>query len=233
MLRRRSIPARVALAVLILGPVAAWGWDPAHPDEPAAEAAAREALAALGPERGGLAVSADARTVERDVRDLVGLRAGVGGGGLAVAGKVEDLEKAVKDLGAEVREQEILVDLSSDVLFDFDKSEVKPEAGEQLAAVAVIIRESRRGEVRIEGHTDAKGSEEYNQALSERRAAAVKQWLVEHGVPAEAIRTQGMGETQPVAPNTHPDGSDDPEGRAKNRRVVIVIQTAGERKAEG
>jgi outer membrane protein OmpA-like peptidoglycan-associated protein len=79
--------------------------------------------------------------------------------------------------------------------------------------------------VAIEGHTDAKGADAYNQTLSEQRAAAVKQWLVANAqVNGANIATRGWGKTRPVTHNTKPDGSDDPEGRAKNRRVQIIVR---------
>jgi outer membrane protein OmpA-like peptidoglycan-associated protein len=78
--------------------------------------------------------------------------------------------------------------------------------------------------VTIEGHTDDKGPVDYNQRLSERRAAAVQRWLAGNGgLKGVAMKTRGWGATKPVAPNTRPDGSDDPAGRQRNRRVEIVI----------
>ena len=76
----------------------------------------------------------------------------------------------------------------------------------------------------IEGHTDGKGDDNYNEKLSERRAASVRNWLAFHGVRT-AMTTRGWGKSKPVAPNTKPDGSDDPEGRQKNRRVEITVKT--------
>jgi outer membrane protein OmpA-like peptidoglycan-associated protein len=82
--------------------------------------------------------------------------------------------------------------------------------------------------VRVEGHTDAKGSDEYNQALSERRAASVRTWFVQAAkLPAKSVTAVGFGERQPVADNEKPDGSDDPEGRQKNRRVEVVVTAKG------
>jgi hypothetical protein len=78
----------------------------------------------------------------------------------------------------------------------------------------------------IEGHTDAKGAEDYNQSRSERRAQPVKDWFVTNAdIGAERIVTRGWGESRPVAPNEKTDGSDDPEGRQKNRRVDITVKT--------
>jgi outer membrane protein OmpA-like peptidoglycan-associated protein len=119
-----------------------------------------------------------------------------------------------------------VVNLQSDILFDFDKAKIKPAAQQALTKVALIIKKKGTGRVLIAGHTDAKGSEAYNQKLSERRAMAVKNWLVQHGAIApDRLVTKGYGEARPVAPNTHPDGTDNPEGRARNRRVEITIST--------
>jgi outer membrane protein OmpA-like peptidoglycan-associated protein len=132
------------------------------------------------------------------------------------AGKVEAL--AIKETPTEVR-----IELAADVLFDFDKATIKPQAGAALKNVAAVLKDKAKGPVRIEGHTDAKGSDAYNQNLSVRRADAVRQWLVEkEGLKGAKITTQGFAAKNPVAPNTKPDGSDNPEGRQRNRRVEII-----------
>jgi len=137
---------------------------------------------------------------------------------------VEDLAGRVEDLRVRETELEYRLELAADVLFDFDKSEIKREAEQVLTEAAAFIRERAVGTVRIEGHTDAKGTDAYNQRLSERRAAAVKTWLATAGgLSATPFATKGLGAKQPVAPNTNPDGSDDPDGRQKNRRVEIII----------
>jgi outer membrane protein OmpA-like peptidoglycan-associated protein len=131
---------------------------------------------------------------------------------------VQDLQ--VKETGAEIR-----IELAADVLFDFDKADIKPAAQEALKQAAGLIRDKAKGAVRIEGHTDSKGSDAYNQKLSERRAAAVKTWLAEReGLQGVQFVAQGFGAKRPKVPNTKPDGSDDPEGRQKNRRVEIVLK---------
>ncbi len=94
-----------------------------------------------------------------------------------------------------------------------------------LKQAAKIIRGKAKGAVRIEGHTDSKGSDPYNQKLSERRAQAVKTWLTEkEGLRNAEFAIQGFGAKKPVAPNKKPDGSDDPDGRQKNRRVEIIFK---------
>ena len=114
--------------------------------------------------------------------------------------------------------------VGSDFLFDFDRAEVRPEADVALEEVAKhIIAAGRRA--MVEGHTDAKGSEGYNQALSERRASAVRLALLDIGVSDSRLITRGFGKSRPIAPNEHADGSDDPDGRQKNRRVEVVINT--------
>lgn len=114
--------------------------------------------------------------------------------------------------------------LEADVFFDFDKATLRSEAGAALEAVAARLAASRNPIV-VEGHTDAKGADDYNQRLSEERAAAVKRYLVERGTASERMTTVGWGERKPVAPNQKPDGGDDPEGRQRNRRVEIVVNT--------
>jgi outer membrane protein OmpA-like peptidoglycan-associated protein len=137
---------------------------------------------------------------------------------------VEDLAGAVLDLQVEETDTEIRIDLAADVLFDFDKAEIRPDAQSALHRAAEIIRENAKGVVRVEGHTDSKGSDSYNQKLSERRASSVKDWLVtREGLASVRFTTSGFGARNPVAPNTRPDGSDDPAGRQKNRRVSIVV----------
>jgi outer membrane protein OmpA-like peptidoglycan-associated protein len=133
---------------------------------------------------------------------------------------------ATQDLAVKESDTETVIDMSADVLFDFDKADLRPAAEQTLSKAAALIQEkAKKGAgVRIEGHTDAKGNDAYNQKLSERRAEAVKSWFVSHGVTGVAFTTQGFGAKHPVAPNTKPDGSDDPEGRQKNRRVEIVIR---------
>jgi outer membrane protein OmpA-like peptidoglycan-associated protein len=87
-----------------------------------------------------------------------------------------------------------------------------------------VVAANAGAAVRIDGHTDGRGADSYNQSLSERRAAAVKAWLVQHGqAPSALITTRGFGRTKPIADNTKPDGSDNPDGRAKNRRVEILV----------
>jgi len=138
----------------------------------------------------------------------------------AIAYPIDDLNIVVE------KEKEILIELAADVLFDFDKANLKPSAIKSLQSVANRIRESSRGDVRIEGHTDSKGSNEYNQTLSEKRAISVRDWFIsDGGLSNVQFVTKGFGELKPVVSNTTEEGVDDPIGRQRNRRVEIIIKT--------
>lgn len=84
----------------------------------------------------------------------------------------------------------------------------------------------------VRGHTDSRGSDEQNLRVSQRRAELVGDYLAEQGVYRERLRLIALGERRPVAPNAHPDGSDFPEGRARNRRVTLEAQLPGAEGAE-
>ena len=200
---------RWLLAAALIGAAAPALADYTDPDAPETEAAARAALP-----------GADVREIEARMRDIVGL-------GREVEGRVTDLDRAKRDLGAEENDLEIRIQLPADVLFDFDKASIRRDAEEALAKVLVILRAHSKAAIEIEGHTDGKGRPAYNQKLSEGRALSVKAWLVKNGIAARQIRTKGYGMTKPVAPNTRPDGRDDPGGRQKNRRVEIVVHKKG------
>lgn len=119
--------------------------------------------------------------------------------------------------------QQLRLYLAADVLFDFDQSTIRPDAAKTLHQVAVIIRAKSKGVVRVEGYTDSKGNAAYNAGLSLKRAVSVKEWLASKEALNVSMTTQGFGASNPVVPNTKPDGADDPAGRQRNRRVEIVI----------
>jgi outer membrane protein OmpA-like peptidoglycan-associated protein len=165
------------------------------------------------PDAPAVQAAAQADLPHAKVLDIVGVSSGIQG--------------ALQDLKAKVTEHEVKIELDADVLFDFDKYSLRPAATDSLREVGEVAKSYGNSPVLIEGHTDGKGTHPYNMKLSENRAAAVKSWLVENGgVSASRITTRGSGETKPVAPNTKPDGSDDPAGRQKNRRVEITIHTS-------
>lgn len=113
--------------------------------------------------------------------------------------------------------------VGADALFEFDKADLTADARETLEALVPLLAKAGKHPATVEGYTDAKGSDAYNQTLSEKRAQAVKDWLVARGVVPAGTPTKGWGEQRPVAPNARPDGSDDPAGRQKNRRVEVVL----------
>jgi outer membrane protein OmpA-like peptidoglycan-associated protein len=110
--------------------------------------------------------------------------------------------------------------LDDRVLFEVDKSDLSAEAVGILDRLTKVLLGVGIHGAGVEGHTDSTGSDDYNQALSERRAAAVKVQIVSTGMAEPEVRAAGLGETQPVA------GNDTPEGRQQNRRVVIVVTPA-------
>lgn len=166
----------------------------------------------------GLLLSSSARAQEED--EQVPAKFTV----LDLVFTVEDLAWTVEDLRLKETDTEITIELAADVLFEFDSADLLPGARNALEKVAEVIGERAKGSCRIEGHTDGKGSASYNMGLSERRAKSVRDWLTKHSrTKGLKISTKGFGATKPVAPNAHPDGTDDPAGRAKNRRVEIVL----------
>lgn len=110
----------------------------------------------------------------------------------------------------------LIVNLS-DVLFDVDKATLKPGARERLARVAGILSAHPGLRIEIEGHTDSTGSDEYNQGLSERRAASVRAYLSQQGIGQAIVSTVGFGESRPVATNGTA------AGRQQNRRVELIV----------
>jgi outer membrane protein OmpA-like peptidoglycan-associated protein len=120
--------------------------------------------------------------------------------------------------------RETKLTLAADVLFDFDSAVVRAQAKPELHRVAELLRQKAQGLVLIEGHTDSKGTPTRNMALSQQRAAAIRAWLVANEkLPQGMFNVQGFGASRPVAANSKPDGSDDPAGRQKNRRVELII----------
>ena len=115
-----------------------------------------------------------------------------------------------------------LITLEDGILFDFGKSDIRPDAAQTLKSLAGVLNNAKVPAAHIYGHTDSVSDEAFNQQLSEARANAVKNDLAKNGVTATMDAT-GYGESKPVAPNENADGSDNPAGRALNRRVEIFI----------
>jgi outer membrane protein OmpA-like peptidoglycan-associated protein len=109
------------------------------------------------------------------------------------------------------------------VYFAFDKAVLLPVSFETLDKLVASLNAYPDVVLEIGGHTDDLGSEEYNQQLSQRRAQAVVDYLISKGIAAERLTAVGYGESRPIAPNRNPDGSDNPEGREKNRRTEAKV----------
>jgi len=132
----------------------------------------------------------------------------------------------LRERGLQVRaaERGLIITLP-DLFFQFGSSKLTGSARKRVRDIAdVLNREARGRRLTVEGHTDAIGAELYNQALSERRARSVFRLLADYGIAEALIVWKGYGSRFPIVPNEHEDGSDDPEGRAHNRRVEIIIE---------
>ncbi len=148
--------------------------------------------------------------------------AAVGGVGGAIIGRQMDqqADELAKDIpGAKVERvgEGILVTFDSGILFDFDSDALQPAARENLRNLATSLDEYPRTNVVLVGHTDAVGSDSYNQGLSQRRASTAASYLASQGVSRARADAAGRGETEPVASN------DSEDGREQNRRVEVAI----------
>lgn len=187
----------------------------------------RAATGAILGALGGAALGAVTNTSDGEqTRKNAILGAGIGAiAGAAVGGYMDEQERKLREqmrgTGVGVTrtaENEITLNMPSDITFDFDRASVKPEFRSTLGSVAGTLRDYPSTTIDITGHADSVGSDAYNQDLSLRRAAAVAQTLTDQGVQPQRIAAQGRGELQPVASNATP------EGRAKNRRVEIRLR---------
>jgi outer membrane protein OmpA-like peptidoglycan-associated protein len=167
----------------------------------------KNATAALAKARSDLAVQGDTLAQERAAR-------------IAAEQKYLAAMKSLEEI-ARVKEEQrgMVITLSGEVLFVTGKADLLPIAREKLAKVAEVLQQQDPSKkIVVEGHTDSRGSEQMNLALSQRRADVVRSFLVSQGVEASRISAVGKGESTPVADNSTPDG------RANNRRVEIVVK---------
>jgi outer membrane protein OmpA-like peptidoglycan-associated protein len=134
----------------------------------------------------------------------------------ATQAQLANAQQQLADLQAKQTDRGVVVTLG-DVLFDTGQATLKPGADLAINRLATYLSANARTKVLIEGHTDSRGSDAYNEALSERRAHAVAVALESRGISADQVRTAGRGKGYPVASN------DTPEGRQQNRRVEIVF----------
>lgn len=136
--------------------------------------------------------------------------------------QIRVLETELAELQADRTERGLVVTLGDEVLFDVDRSDLKPGGMQQLTRVAEFLRQNPDRNVLIEGHTDSTAPDAYNLALSQRRANAVEDFLMTQGVEPTRIMATGYGEQLPIASN------DTAAGRQANRRVEIVVLDAGQ-----
>jgi outer membrane protein OmpA-like peptidoglycan-associated protein len=136
---------------------------------------------------------------------------------------IEELKR--KNLEVHETNRGVVVNLP-DVLFEFNKHQLTSDARAKVLDIAQVLDGPRvqNRQVSIEGHTDSIGGDQYNLRLSQQRADAVSSGLKSDGVSASRLHTRGFGKKYPIAPNKNPDGSDNPAGRAKNRRVEVIIE---------
>lgn len=128
---------------------------------------------------------------------------------------LKNVKKEFKDAVETV--EGIKFTISSDLLFPSNSSYLTDKAKLELNKLSKVLKEQKAKKIRVDGYTDATGTEQYNVWLSDKRAASVKKYLQDSGIQASRISTKGFGPANPVADNKTP------EGRQKNRRVEIII----------
>ncbi len=140
--------------------------------------------------------------------------------------EVEQITQTLTQFGATEVDGGFRLTLPDSILFDFNSSQLRADAAPALTLIADVLRYFEGDAVIVIGHTDSIGSASYNQRLSEDRANSVVETLItEHSIPAGRLTAEGRGADEPIAPNTDPDGQDNPDGRQLNRRVEIVVIT--------
>jgi len=157
--------------------------------------------------------------------------AAVGGATGAVIGhkmdkQAEEIKNTVPDAKVERVGEGIVVEFSSNILFGFDSSDLSVDAKTNLDKLVKILNVYPDTDIEIQGHTDNKGSQSYNQSLSETRAGAVSEYLFNNGISNNRIRTKGFGENMPKYDNNTENG------RSQNRRVEFLITANEKMKAE-
>lgn len=109
------------------------------------------------------------------------------------------------------------------ILYDFNKATLRPESMAVLDSLAIILEDNPKLVVQMSAHTDSIGSEKYNMDLSQRRAQSCVDYLISKGIPTDRMQAKGYGESMPIAPNSLPDGKDNPAGRQLNRRTEFTV----------
>ena len=204
---------RIALTILLISTIAACATEPTRTQKGTAVGAGVGAAVGAGL---GQAIGRNTGAT------LIGAGIGAALGGLAghqIASYMDRQEAQLRSVAQEsealaiLREQNILTaTFRGDVLFDTDSAMLKPGAWPEIDRVAKVLVDYPQTTIRVEGHTDTRGSEQYNQELSERRAMAVKNALIQRNIDPRRIEAVGYGESMPIS-----------DEHALNRRVTIVI----------
>ena len=148
--------------------------------------------------------------------DADAARASAAAAASAAAQQADDLQRQIDALQAKVTDRGLVLTLG-DVLFTSGRADLKVGAASNLDRLVAFLNQNPNRNVEIEGHTDSVGADDYNQALSQRRADSVKSFLVQRGISGARLSASGMGEHRPVAAN------ESASGRQQNRRVEIII----------
>lgn len=221
MRQRASHFIRPAAAVVLLGSFAMAG---------CASWSNTEKGAAGGAAAGGVIGAVIGESAGSTAKGAI-LGAVIGGTAGAVIGsqmdkQAEELEAELEDAKIERVGEGIQVTFDSGILFDFDSSNLRAEARANLADLAASLNEYEGTRVLVVGHTDSRGTDDYNQGLSERRANAAKTYLMQQGIAADRVDAVGRGESEPLATN------DTDAGRQENRRVEVAIFASEELQEE-
>jgi outer membrane protein OmpA-like peptidoglycan-associated protein len=168
----------------------------------------------------GIATSKDKK--KRKERMLKGAGIGaIAGGGVGYYMDVQEakLRQQLENTGVSVTRDgdNIILNMPGNVTFEVNKSDVKPNFVEVLHSVTLVLNEYKSTMIEVAGHTDSTGSDSYNQMLSQQRAQAVSNILIQEGVKPVRIDTVGYGESRPIASNSTP------AGREQNRRVELTL----------
>lgn len=153
----------------------------------------------------------------REKGALIGAAVGAGAGGL-IGNRLDKQQKELDRIAETKRtEQGLITKLKSDILFDTGKSNLKPQAQNNIAELAAIMKKYPENVITVKGYTDTTGSNKVNQPLSEERAKAVKTKLIASGIPSDTVSSMGLGAANPI------DSGTNAQALAKNRRVEIEI----------
>lgn len=186
--------------------------------------------AAVGTAAGGATGAVIGRASGNTVLGAI-IGAAVGGASGAIIGRqmdkqAEEIQKTVPDAKVERVGEGIVVEFSSNVLFGFDKSNLSSEAKTNLNKLVTVLNTYPDTDIEIQGHTDSKGSDSYNQTLSEQRAGVVSSYLSGKGIAYNRLAVRGFGENTPKYSNSSKDG------QMQNRRVEFLISANEKMKAE-